>query len=163
MTENEAQVKIAKVATVLAQTLYEQVTGGRIAPLFPSKPVVPAAHSGGLRQQRRGVFGGEGGAAVCGRVHNYSQYYLKGWDHKGVCIQTTMNFSQAVSPAFVKTDYNFTSGEYSTWTESVWQTMWVRVFVSSSGAGARLAAITGVFATVLAAVTTYWLQNYAPL
>ncbi|XP_013195444.2 nicastrin [Amyelois transitella] len=92
---------------------------------------------------------------------DYSYYWLRGWNNSGVCIQTTMNFSQAVSPAFMIPDYDFTSGEYSTWTESVWQAMWARVFVSASGNGAQFAAILGAFTTVLAAFFTFWLHKHS--
>lgn len=54
-----------------------------------------------------------------------------------------------------------TSGEYSTWTESVWQAMWARVFVSASGAGAALAAAAGGAATLATALLTYWLRRHA--
>ncbi|XP_053601840.1 nicastrin [Plodia interpunctella] len=94
---------------------------------------------------------------------DYSYYWLRGWNDSGVCIQTTMNFSQAVSPAFIIPDYDFTSGEYSTWTESVWQAMWARVFVSASGAGARLAAVAGAGATALAAALTFWIHRHSSI
>lgn len=48
---------------------------------------------------------------------------------------------------------------YSTWTESVWQTMWARVFVAAGGGGARAALISGVFATAIAAFLTFWIQS----
>lgn len=50
---------------------------------------------------------------------------------------------------------------YSTWTESVWQAMWARVFVRASGAGAGAAAVAGALATLAAALLTYWLQRHA--
>lgn len=31
----------------------------------------------------------------------FSHYWLSGWNHSGVCVQTTMNVSAAVSPAFI--------------------------------------------------------------
>ncbi|KAM3966462.1 nicastrin [Aphomia sociella] len=97
------------------------------------------------------------------RDTNYSYYWLRGWNNSGVCIQTTMNFSQALSPAFMIPDYDFTSGTYSTWTESVWQTMWARVFVAASGGGARSAAVAGVATTLVAIALTAWLRRHASL
>lgn len=91
----------------------------------------------------------------------YSYYWLRGWNHTGVCIQTTMNMSPAVSPAFNITDYDFSSGMYSTWTESVWQAMWARMFVSAGGSGARTACGTGVAATLIATLLTFWLKKHA--
>ncbi|CAG4922292.1 unnamed protein product [Colias eurytheme] len=209
MTQNEAQVKIARIATALAQTLYQQVAGkpyvGSVEAsahlvdeilycLLQSQAcrLISAADYASNTEEvttekaaslyvgvaawanTPAVYAGHVLALLTGERVNtnrtacdaldtpgYSYYFLRGWNHTGVCIQTTMNFSQAVSPAFIKTDYDFSSGEYSTWTESVWQTMWVRVFVTAGGGGARLAAITGVFATLVAAVTTYWLQTYS--
>ncbi|CAH2068575.1 unnamed protein product, partial [Iphiclides podalirius] len=90
-----------------------------------------------------------------------SHYWLRGWNHSGVCIQTTMNFTQALSPAFLIPDYDMASGVYSTWTESVWAAMWARVFVSAGGAGARAAALAGAGSTALAAALTYWLRRHA--
>ncbi|CAH1796310.1 unnamed protein product [Owenia fusiformis] len=51
-----------------------------------------------------------------------------------LCVRSTTNFSIATSPAFVIDDYNWASGEYSTWSESVWQTnaIKVRVFMVPS-------------------------------
>lgn len=94
-------------------------------------------------------------------VPGFSQYWLRGWNHSGVCMQTTMNISAAISPAFIIEDYDLKSGVYSTWTESVWQAMWARVFVRASGAGAGAAAVAGALATLAAALLTYWLQRHA--
>lgn len=58
-------------------------------------------------------------------------------------------------------DYDYKSGIYSTWTESVWQAMWVRLFVAAGGGGARAAAAAGGVATALAAAVTFWLQRHA--
>lgn len=93
----------------------------------------------------------------------YTRLWLKGWNHNGVCIETTMNFSQALSPAFIISDYDFKSGTYSTWTESVWQTMWARVFVSASGGSACVAAATGAVSTLIAALLTFWLRRHSSL
>lgn len=49
-----------------------------------------------------------------------------------VCLQTTMNFSAAVSPAFVIEGYNMSSGNYSTWTESVWPELTAKMFLKPS-------------------------------
>ncbi|XP_047523406.1 nicastrin [Pieris napi] len=119
----------------------------------------PAVYAGHLLALLTGVHL-DNNKTVCDELSEpgFSYYYLRGWNNTGVCIQTTMNFSQAVSPAFIKTDYDFTSNEFSTWTESVWQTMWARVFVTAGGSGAKLAGITGAIATIIAAFITYWLS-----
>ncbi|CAH2267190.1 jg2922 [Pararge aegeria aegeria] len=211
MKETEAQVKIANLATTLAHTLYQQMSGkpytgsvkasahlvdemlycflrsqacrlllaadyasnsdelpaDRPLPLYvgvaawPSPPAVYAGHliallTGNHLHVNR---------TDCDKNADtgFSYYWLRGWNHSGICIETTMNFSQAVSPAFIKPDYDLTSGEFSSWTESVWQTIWARVFVRASGAGARLAAVTGALATAVAAILTFWLQRHSAL
>lgn len=62
---------------------------------------------------------------------------------------------------FFFSDYDYASGFYSTWTESVWQTMWARVFVAASGNGALAAFIAGAVATAIAAFLTFWIQRNA--
>lgn len=49
-----------------------------------------------------------------------------------VCLKTTMNFSSAVSPAFIIDGYDMASGKYSTWTESVWPELTARMFLKPS-------------------------------
>ncbi|CAG9575785.1 unnamed protein product [Danaus chrysippus] len=209
MSENEAQVKVARVATSLAHTLYQQIVGtaytgnisssahlvdemlycflrsqacrllvaadyysnedtppdDRPAPLYVGVAAAstPAAlYSGHLLALLTGTHL-QVNRTACDKIGTpgFSYYYLRGWNHSGICIQTTMNFSQAISPAFIKPDYNITSAEFSTWTESVWLGLWARVFVRAAGVGARVAAAAGAFATILAAFTTYWLQRHA--
>ncbi|CAH0722537.1 unnamed protein product, partial [Brenthis ino] len=210
MKDTEAQIKIARLATSLAQTLYQQVTGrpytgdvaasahlvdemlycflrspacrllaaadyaggdeaaaARAAPLYvgvatwASAPALYAGHLITLLTGAQLLL--DRGSCEKYELEGFSHYWLKGWNRTGVCIQTTMNFSQAISPAFVKPDYDMSSGEFSTWTESVWQAMWARVFVRATGAGARLAAVTGAAATLAAAALTYWLQRHSDL
>ncbi|KAJ0181165.1 hypothetical protein K1T71_003250 [Dendrolimus kikuchii] len=213
MEEFEPQVKISRVATAFAKTLYQKVTGkayyGNITAsahlvdeilycLLMSQAcrllyAVDFAQSEGGEEKMPtrapplyvGVapventaptFAGHLLALLTGQQLNlnktgcdappqpgYSKYWLRGWNHTGVCIQTTMNFSQALSPAFVITDYDMKSGDYSTWTESVWQTMWARVFVSAGGGGATVAVISGCIVTVVAALLTYWLKRHAAI
>lgn len=210
MKEVDSQVKIARLATILARTLYQTVAGkvydGNIAAsahlvdemlycFLKSQAcrLIQAAEyaSSGAEEKpperpaplyvgvtawssTAPVFAAHLLALLTGTalpvnrtvcydmsVPGFSQYYLRGWNHSGVCIQTTMNISVAISPAFTISNYNLKSGEYSTWTESVWQAMSARTFVSASGVGARVAAITGAVATLLAAVLTYWLQTHS--
>ncbi|XP_077284320.1 nicastrin [Arctopsyche grandis] len=67
----------------------------------------------------------------CKSLENESVYYewVAGWFGDGMCIRSIINFTQAGSPAFTETDYDFTSGKFSTWTESVWRSMSLRILV----------------------------------
>ncbi|CAH0600525.1 unnamed protein product [Chrysodeixis includens] len=210
LKEGDPQVKIARLATALARTLYQTVTGtaysGNITAsahlvdemLYcflqsqacrlimaadyasssggESPPAVPAPLYVGVAAwaATAPVFAAHllalltgaqlpANRTVCDTLAEpgYSYYWLRGWNHSGVCIQTTMNMSAAVSPAFAITDYDLSSGMYSSWTESVWQAMSARVFVSAGGGGAGAAAGAGVAATLLAAALTYWLHRHA--
>ncbi|XP_068628327.1 nicastrin isoform X2 [Battus philenor] len=209
MIEFEVQVKMSRLATVLARTLYQRLTGkpyvgdisasahlademlycfltsqacklllaadyatsseGMPKPQAPSLyvgvtswPNTPAVFAGHLLALLAGTHMPLNRTA-CDALDQpgYSHYWLRGWNHSGVCIQTTMNFTLATSPAFVIPDYDMSSGMYSTWTESVWATISARVFVSAGGGGARVAAIAGVATTILATVLTYWLRKHA--
>ncbi|KAL0850203.1 hypothetical protein ABMA28_012067 [Loxostege sticticalis] len=211
MNATEIQVKISRLATSLARTLYkkiteEEYTGANQASAhlvdemmycflrsqmcrlllaadygnsggtenLPQKPtplyVGVSAYSltapvfaGHMLALFTGMHFPELNRTTCDRIDKseFSYLYLKGWNNTGVCIQTTMNFSQAISPAFVERDYDYASGFYSTWTESVWQTMWARVFVAASGNGALAAFIAGAVATAIAAFLTFWIQRNA--
>ncbi|KAJ2946436.1 hypothetical protein O0L34_g12478 [Tuta absoluta] len=210
MTDREPQVKIARLATAVARTLYQEVTGKpyggdvsasahlvdemlycflqsqacrlliaadymqngggeetlpqRAASLYvgvatwPSTPAVFVGHLMALLTGNHLQLN----HTQCNTrdTSEYAYYWLKGWNHTGICVETTMNFSQALSPAFTIPNYDYTSGVYSTWTESVWQAMWARVFVTSGGGGARAAAVAGGLATALVAMATAWLRKH---
>ncbi|XP_063229542.1 nicastrin [Bacillus rossius redtenbacheri] len=62
----------------------------------------------------------------------YQYIWMSGDTEEGMCVETTMNYSTAISPAFLIPDYDWSSGKYSTWTESVWQELSVRMFLKPS-------------------------------
>ncbi|VVC32764.1 Hypothetical protein CINCED_3A001406 [Cinara cedri] len=62
------------------------------------------------------------------------------------CYLTTSNFTDAVSPAFVIPDYDFSTPEYSTWTESVWHETQIRMFLRQSH---RLQIIIFIFGILI--------------
>lgn len=49
---------------------------------------------------------------------------------EGFCIRSTVRLSKALSPAFDLREY--TSKDYSTWTESRWKTIKGRIFLVAS-------------------------------
>ncbi|KAL6953677.1 hypothetical protein U1Q18_051797, partial [Sarracenia purpurea var. burkii] len=51
---------------------------------------------------------------------------------KNKCMRSLVNFTEAVSPAFIVDDYDMSSGQYPTWTESVWTTIKVQMFMQPS-------------------------------
>jgi nicastrin len=55
----------------------------------------------------------------------------------GKCYQTTVDTTEAASPAFldgVMEDYDWSSGKYPTWTESIWKVISGRLFLQGSPA-----------------------------
>ncbi|XP_076341485.1 nicastrin-like [Tachypleus tridentatus] len=62
----------------------------------------------------------------------YMYNWIRGSDpnNTGVCVQSTTRFTLARSPAFELKDW--TSTEYSTWTESVWTEISCRIFLKPS-------------------------------
>ncbi|XP_031633578.1 nicastrin [Contarinia nasturtii] len=55
--------------------------------------------------------------------------WVSGFNHTGECLRTTHDLSNALSPAFSIEDYDWKSGRYSTWTESTWSEINVRIFL----------------------------------
>lgn len=53
-----------------------------------------------------------------------------GTERQGFCVRSTVHLSKALSPAFVLKEY--TSKDYSTWTESRWKNINVRIFLVAS-------------------------------
>ncbi|RZB39345.1 Nicastrin and/or Peptidase M28 domain containing protein [Asbolus verrucosus] len=60
-----------------------------------------------------------------------------------LCYRITMNFTEAVSPAFVIHDYDWSSGEYSTWTESIWNDFRLRIFLKPSASHENMTVAIG--------------------
>lgn len=108
--------------------------------------------------------------------HENHLAWMAGYNFTGLCINSTVNYSIAVSPAFIiegrcysiislratlhssgklnrsvlqcgsfffVTGYDMKSGVYSTWTESIWQTLSVRMFLKPSAATERFSMILG--------------------
>lgn len=94
---------------------------------------------------------------------DYSYYWISGQSGKGECKQTTVQLLKALSPAFEIDGYDWTSREYSTWSESVWQEMSLRMFLKPSGQQEMVTLIIGLVTLVLSFVTVYWLKSQAHL
>ncbi|XP_069684848.1 nicastrin isoform X2 [Periplaneta americana] len=77
----------------------------------------------------------------------------------GGCIKTTMNYSLAISPAFVIPDYNWASGSYPTWTESVWREFSVRMFLKPSRSHENLTLSLGIVALLLSFLIVYFANS----
>uniref|UniRef100_A0A1B0GHV0 Nicastrin n=2 Tax=Lutzomyia longipalpis TaxID=7200 RepID=A0A1B0GHV0_LUTLO len=81
--------------------------------------------------------------------------WYPGFGLHGECHLTTQNVSLAVSPAFKEPDYNWTSGRYSTWTESTWSAISARIFLRPSTHHEALTLAIGLTVMVLSFVAVF--------
>lgn len=80
---------------------------------------------------------------------------------KKLCIESTVNSTSAVSPAFVIDNYDMTSGQYSTWTESSWEAISVRMFMKPSRGYEWLVFVTGILILIASFAITFWINRNA--
>ncbi|XP_011877502.1 PREDICTED: nicastrin [Vollenhovia emeryi] len=90
--------------------------------------------------------------------HENRLAWMGGQNFSGLCINSTVNYSTAVSPAFIIEGYDMKSGVYSTWTESIWQTLSVRMFLKPAAATERFSMILGSLVAGFSFVLV-WLIN----
>ncbi|XP_064651115.1 nicastrin-like [Lineus longissimus] len=80
-----------------------------------------------------------------------------------ICIRTLSELSAAVSPAFKIKNYKWGSGDYSTWTESVWpaNAMSVRVFLLPSQQHETVILAVGVIVLLVSMLLVYFINARA--
>jgi len=84
----------------------------------------------------------------------------------GSCYRTTVDSTPASSPAFlegVTEDYDWASGVYPTWTESIWKVINARVFLQGDPSHDHGVFSLGVIILVLSLASVWWLQKNAPI
>jgi nicastrin len=77
----------------------------------------------------------------------------------GSCYETSTSTSPAASPAFEDENYEWGSGKYSTWTESVWQKLEVRIFLQASRTHQILTFSFGIVVFALSIVIFSWINR----
>lgn len=85
--------------------------------------------------------------------------WYPGYDGQGVCIRTTQNYSVALSPAFRVPDYDWKSGEYSTWTESTWNAMSARIFLRPSPGHEAFTLSVGLVVLIFSFLVVYFVNG----
>ncbi|XP_032683205.1 nicastrin isoform X2 [Odontomachus brunneus] len=93
--------------------------------------------------------------------HENRLAWMGGPNFTGLCINSTVNYSVALSPAFIIEGYNMKSGVYSTWTESIWQTLSVRMFLKPPAATERFSMILGSLVAIISFVLVWFINNRA--
>ncbi|XP_074653328.1 nicastrin-like [Tubulanus polymorphus] len=82
-----------------------------------------------------------------------------------VCLRSLTNYSVAVSPAFEIKDYDWKSGLYSSWTESVWavDAMSARVFLIPSQKQKTVTLSVGVITLLVVMLLVYFVNGRAEI
>ncbi|XP_050415969.2 nicastrin isoform X1 [Patella vulgata] len=75
---------------------------------------------------------------------------------EGWCIKSTAMLQKAKSPAFEIDDYDWLSGEYSTWTESTWTVTKVRAFLIPSESQEVLTLCVGLALFIVSLGVVYF-------
>ncbi|XP_014257136.1 nicastrin [Cimex lectularius] len=91
----------------------------------------------------------------------YTLLWLSGKNGDGVCLNTTLKFTPAISPAFLINDYDWTSGRYPTWTESVWDENSLSMFMKPSRRDEIIIFTTGVFTFLTTYVAVFFVKQKA--
>ncbi|XP_065200057.1 nicastrin-like [Planococcus citri] len=91
---------------------------------------------------------------------NLNAYWIPS---KNICLKSELNVTAAFSPAFVIENYNMTSGEYPTWTESQWNSnnIKVRMFMQPSRRYEWLVFIVGILTFCGSFAFTYLVKKNA--
>ncbi|XP_071441337.1 nicastrin [Hetaerina americana] len=77
-------------------------------------------------------------------------------NENGTCYRSTCNYSIAVSPAFEIEDYDWSSGKFSTWSESVWKEFSVRIFLRPSRQHEIATLCAGLVVLVLSFIVVHF-------
>lgn len=86
-------------------------------------------------------------------------FWYSGFDGHGECRKTTQNISDAYSPAFIIENYDWKSGQYSTWTESTWRELSARIFLKPSITHEALTLAIGLVTLIISFVFVFLLNS----
>ncbi|XP_047223656.1 nicastrin isoform X2 [Girardinichthys multiradiatus] len=99
--------------------------------------------------------------------HLYSYFWAQGaapsnsTEREGFCVRSTVRWSKAISPAFELNDY--TSSNYSTWTESRWKEIKGRIFLVASHDLEMLTLGVGIGVLLTSLLLTYIMSSKADI
>lgn len=75
------------------------------------------------------------------------------------CFRTTLNLTKAISPAFIIENYDWSSGLYSSWTESSWQDISVRIFLRPSAIHESMTIAIGAMTFIFSMAVVYFIKT----
>ncbi|XP_037716138.1 nicastrin isoform X2 [Drosophila subpulchrella] len=86
-------------------------------------------------------------------------HYFAGFNNIGECRLTTQNYSHALSPAFLIDGYDWSSGKYSTWTESTWSQFSARIFLRPSNVHQVTTLSVGIVVLIISFCLVYIISS----
>ncbi|XP_070072378.1 nicastrin isoform X2 [Drosophila takahashii] len=86
-------------------------------------------------------------------------HYFAGFNNIGECRLTTQNYSHALSPAFITDGYDWSSGQYSTWTESTWSQFSARIFLRPSNVHQVTTLSVGIVVLIISFCLVYIISS----
>ncbi|XP_068157377.1 nicastrin isoform X1 [Drosophila tropicalis] len=85
--------------------------------------------------------------------------YFSGFNGSGECRLSTQNYSSALSPAFLINNYDWSSGKYSTWTESTWTQFSARIFLRPSNVHQVTTLTIGIVVLIISICLVYIINS----
>lgn len=85
--------------------------------------------------------------------------WFAGINGTGQCLFTTQNLSNAYSPAFIIDGYDWKSGKYSTWTESTWSEISIRIFLKPALSQEAFTLAIGLSVLLVSFVLVYIINS----
>ncbi|KAH8383225.1 hypothetical protein KR009_007484 [Drosophila setifemur] len=86
-------------------------------------------------------------------------HYFAGYNNTGECRLTTQNYSYALSPAFIIDGYDWSSGQFSTWTESTWSQFSARIFLRPSSVHQITTLSVGIVVLIISFCLVYIISS----
>ncbi|KAJ8954166.1 hypothetical protein NQ318_005760 [Aromia moschata] len=107
---------------------------------------------------------GEGNINCTNRPRSYAFHYYnmsKSLTELNVtlCYRVTGNTTDAISPAFIIPDYDWSSGLYSSWTESSWAELSMRMFLKPSCTHEKMTIAIGSISMILSFALVYFVKS----
>lgn len=88
-----------------------------------------------------------------------SMAWFAGANQTGECLQIKIGSTDAISPAFTISDYDWMSGRYSTWTESTWSEINVRIFLKPAVAQEAFTLAIGFLVLLISFILVYVINS----
>uniref|UniRef100_A0A336KLF8 Nicastrin n=1 Tax=Culicoides sonorensis TaxID=179676 RepID=A0A336KLF8_CULSO len=85
--------------------------------------------------------------------------WYSGVNGSGECKLTTHNYTEAISPAFLIPEYDWTSNNYSTWTESTWSEISARMYLRPSTSHEAFSFATGFIVMLISFVLVFLINS----